>query len=261
MKNDMHQYPVYGELRGKLALVTGGGSGIGKAIAQALLQQGCKVLVVQRSSTLSHQPDLHFIQCDLGEREQLRTLKEKIVAEFGAIDILINNAAGNYNGDLREVDLDAWDRLVHVNVTAPLRLASDLSGPMIERGWGRIINISSISVYDNTPFNMLYAATKSALNSFTKSWARQLAKSNITVNAITPGFTETRFTASLATLAKREGIGTLEAYEKTFRTHVPTRKATRPEDVAAAVLYLCSAGSANLTGDVVNICGGEYMNA
>ncbi|WP_165843492.1 SDR family oxidoreductase [Burkholderia reimsis] len=157
--------------------------------------------------------------------------------------------------------MDAWDRLLQVNLTAPLQLAVGLLGGMKEKKWGRVINISSISVYDNTPFNMLYAATKSALQSFTRAWARQMASSGVTVNAVTPGFTETPFTEALSSHASREAITAFEAYERVFRTYVPTRRSVLPAEIASAVLFLCSKYSGSITGDVINVSGGQFMTA
>lgn len=261
MSTESDSYFVDETLAGRTALITGGGGGMGKAMIDAFLQQGCTIIVAQRREIVTRYRDVHFISCDLGDRASIQSLIEDATKINGGVDILINNAATNFNADLRSVDLDAWDRLLQVNLTAPLQLAAGLLGGMKEKKWGRVINISSISAYDNTPFNMLYAATKSALQSFTRAWARQMASSGVTVNAVTPGFTETPFTEALSSHASREAITAFEAYERVFRTYVPTRRSVLPAEIASAVLFLCSKYSGSITGDVINVSGGQFMTA
>lgn len=256
-----HRFSLDASLDGRTVLITGGGGGMGGAMADAFLQQGCVVIAAQRNEMATSHERLHFIRCDLSDKQDIEALVDKSVRLSGGVDILINNAAANYNADLRSIDLAAWERLLQINLTAPLQLASGLSPLMKEKGWGRIINISSISAFDNTPFNMLYGATKSALQSFTRSWARQMARFGITVNAVTPGFTETGFTHAMTDMADEKGISPFEAYESLFKVHVPTRRATLPREVAAAALFLCSESSGNITGDVINVSGGQFMTA
>jgi len=260
MNSNKESFPNYPGLAGKTVLITGGRSGIGYEMSKAFSSQQAKVIVAQRKQLKTEDNNITSVQCDLGSKEDLSLLIKRLDSLDQNVDILINNAATNYNADLSNMDIDAWERLNRINVSAPLYLASSLSSGMISSGWGRIINISSISIYDNTPYNMLYAASKSALSSFTMSWAKQLAKHGITVNSITPGFCETEFTKEIQELSKQNGISSLIQYESIFKTYIPTRKPTSPKDIAAAALFLCSPFSNNITGESLNICGGQFMN-
>lgn len=260
LKNDnITDLPIYPSLAGKAVLITGGRSGIGWETASAFSRQGAQVTIIQRTPFYCHDTNINSIQCDISNMQELQNFIDNLKAKNIKIDILINNAAANYNATLSDIDMERWAALNRINVSAPLYLTSQLCGDMINARWGRIINISSISIYDNTPFNMLYAATKSALSSLTRSWAKELAKYNITVNSITPGFCETEFTHQIQAMSNENNITPLQQYESTFKTFVPTRRATAPADIAAAILFLCSNQSGNITGESINICGGQFM--
>jgi NAD(P)-dependent dehydrogenase (short-subunit alcohol dehydrogenase family) len=240
-------------LQGRTALVTGASRGIGAATAHALDLAGARVALVARSradleavaGTLSHDPII--LVADLGQAEAPGRVAQQLIESVGGVDILVNNAARAAR--LPTVDLDAAsiDDLLAVNVRAPLLLIAALLPPMLERGAGCIINLSSVSALVGTPKRAAYAASKGAVEAMTRSLAIELGPSGIRVNAVAPGVVDT------ALWAKNKAIpGVVE----TIEAQTPLRRWARPADVADVIVFLASDAARFVTGETVAVDGG-----
>lgn len=237
----------------KLVIVTGASRGLGLAICRQLLVAGYEVLALAR--TLSNELQqlqqhndkrLHFTAVDLADLEQLSSLCATLVKQYGRPYALINNAAVGYDGVLATMHNSEISSLLNINVQAPILLSKYLLRPMLLNQSGRIINISSIIA--RTGFNGLsvYAASKAALEGFSKSLAREVGKAGITVNCVAPGYMQTDMTNSLQG-DKLESV----------KRRSPLGRLATPDDAAAAVLYLLSEQAASITGTVITVDAGS----
>jgi 3-oxoacyl-[acyl-carrier protein] reductase len=236
-------------LEGKLALVTGASRGIGQAIAEELLKHGAKV--VGTSTTEDGAKKVPGIGRVLNVRDaaQCDALIDQIQKEHGDITILVNNAGiTRDNLALRMKDAD-WDEVIDTNLRAVFRLSRAVMRGMMKARWGRIINITSVVGASGNPGQANYAAAKAAVVGMTKSLARELGSRNITVNCVAPGFIDTDMTRALS-----------DEQKKALLEHIPLGRLGTPQDVAAAVAYLASAGGGYVTGAVLHVNGGMYMS-
>jgi 2-hydroxycyclohexanecarboxyl-CoA dehydrogenase len=231
----------------KTAVVTGGGSGIGLAIAQRLSADGYHV------GTLDLNPaDGDYAHAaDVTDRAQVEAALAAIRERLGPVTILVN--AAGLDGFKRFTDLtfDAWQRVIDVNLNGVFHCIQAVLPDMLEAGWGRIVNISSSSAHSGQPFMAHYVAAKSAVNGLTKALALELGPHGITVNAVPPGFIDTPMLRQ-AEARNRLG-GTIE--EHIQRT--PVRRVGRPEDIAAACAFLVSEEAGYITGQIVGVNGGR----
>jgi len=243
------------DLTGKKALVTGASGGIGGAIATALHAQGAAVAL---SGTKL--PALDALAAKLGERAFVVPADlgdpasgDKLVgdaeAALGQVDILVNNAG--LTRDMLAIRLsdEDWDKVIDVNLTAGFRLARACLRTMMRRRWGRIIGIGSVVGHTGNPGQANYAAAKAGMVGFSKSLAREVGSRNITVNCVAPGFIETDMTRALA-----------EEQVKKLVENVPLGRLGRVEDIAQAVLFLCSPAAAYITGATLHVNGGMHMD-
>jgi NAD(P)-dependent dehydrogenase (short-subunit alcohol dehydrogenase family) len=240
---------------GQRILITGARRGIGAAIAVGLARPGNTLLLHHLAAEaeaetvaglcrdLGAKADL--LDADLSDGDAVRDLARRA----GPVDVLINNAAKASNVDLRVLPLDEWQQTFAVNVTAPMLLAQALSAGMAERGWGRIVNVVSPTVRMGGPSGPSYVASKAALIGLTRSLARTLGPSGITVNALSPGAIRTEGEAELA--AGRDA----EAHAPLLATQAIPR-ALVPEDLVATVRLLTADGAGALTGQVIEVGGG-----
>lgn len=237
----------------KLVIVTGASRGLGLAICRQLLDAGYQVLALARSLSdelnqlqCGSNNSLHFIAADLAELEQLPSLCSALIKQFGRPYALINNAAVGYDGVLATMHNSEINTLLNINVQAPILLSKYLLRPMLLNQQGRIINISSIIA--RTGFNGLsvYAASKAALEGFTKSLAREVGKAGITVNCVAPGYMQTEMTSSLQG-DKLDSI----------KRRSPLGRLATPDDAAVAVLYLLSEQASAITGTVITVDAGS----
>jgi len=242
-------------LDGKVALVTGGSRGIGKAIARAFHDAGAKVMIsARKADELVHAarelgPDVAYCAANAGDEEQARACVDATLQRFGALDILVNNAATNpYAGALIEADLPRFDKTVQVNLRGPFVWTQLAWRHWMKDHGGVVLNISSVGGLQTSPLLGVYNITKAALIHMTRQLAAELGP-KVRVNAIAPGLVQTDF----ARLLWEEGRGELVA------ERYPLKRLGRPEDVAAAALFLASDAASWMTGHTLVIDGGGLV--
>ncbi len=245
------------DLSGKTALITGSTRGIGKAIAQYLAKAGARVIITGRDQGRAEEVAKEIAQTygvetlgvamDMSEKDSITSAYERIESLFGGVDILVNNAGITKDKLFLRMSLEDWEEVLRVNLTGTFLITSLAVKGMLKKRWGRIVNISSVVGFTGNIGQVNYSSTKSALIGFTKSLAKELASRNITVNAVAPGFIETDMTSVLSDELK-------QAYLK----NIPLGRFGKPEDVAGAVLFLCSDYASYITGEVLHVNGGMY---
>lgn len=242
------------DLTGKRALVTGASGGIGGAIATVLHQSGAAVALsgtrLEPLQALSAElgDNTHVLPCNLSDPEAVDALPKQAVDAMGGVDILVNNAAINRDQIFMRMSDDEWQSVIDVNLTAAMRLCRGVIRPMMKSRWGRIINISSVVGATGNPGQVNYVASKAGMVGLSKSIAYEVASRGITVNAVAPGFVETPMTDKLNDDQKAR-----------INSQIPAARIGRPEEVAAAVLYLASDEAAYVTGTTLHVNGGMAM--
>ena len=242
------------EWEGKLALVTGGSRGIGRAIAAALVERGVRVVLTGRSEERARATAEELGACaqgvamDVSDREAVARVFKSVLDEHERIDILVNNAGITRDNLLMRMKPEEWDAVLATNVNGLYYCSQVVLRPMIRQRSGRVINMSSVVGLMGNAGQVNYAASKAAILGFTKALAREVACRNVTVNAIAPGYIETDMTRELPK-------GATEALHEA----IPMKRIGQPSDVAAAVLYLASEGASYVTGQVLQVNGGLYM--
>jgi 3-hydroxybutyrate dehydrogenase len=229
-------------------LVTGGARGIGKEISEAFLANGARVAVIDLQvaaealgDSAAHTQDrLLIFEGDVTEESFVGTVVERIVNAWGSLDVLINNAGIMYKAPIEEIDISRWNRAIEINLTGPVVCAKKAIPCMKERGWGRVINISSMMAYVGAETYSAYAAAKAGLLQLTKCWAVELAREGITVNAICPGWVETPMVEGfIQRIAEIHGVDRQGAIDKIFAL-VPQRRFIAQSEIAALALFLAS---------------------
>ena len=244
------------DLSGRVALVTGGSKGIGKAVARAYAEAGADVMIAAR-----HEDELRTacdeistgldvrVECFVGDmlrRDDVKKLATDTIEAFGRVDILFNNAGSNEPQPLLEVTEESWDRILELNLTACMLLAKEVAPGMIERGWGRIVHASSVMALASNPGRGCYSATKAALIGMTRAHALELGPHGITVNCLAPGPIMTDLPMSL-----------LDDEQKLrFAERTAVKRWGQVEDMVGPVLLMSTNAGAYITGTVILADGG-----
>lgn len=246
-------------LDGKIAVVTGASRGIGRSIAESFAQYGAEVVLVSRKiEALTEAAEAiaakggraRPVACHMGDMDAIKALYEFVEKKYGHLDILVNNAATNpYFGEMAGVNEDVWDKTFGVNLKGPFFMIQNAIPLMKKAGKGAIVNVSSVNGVRPAEFQGIYSVTKGALNTMTKAYARELAPHKIRVNALLPGFTDTKFSAALMQQA--------EIYKHVV-DRIPMGRHAEPEEMAGAVLYLVSNAASYTTGTCIT-CDGGYL--
>jgi sorbitol-6-phosphate 2-dehydrogenase len=256
-------------LEGKVAIVTGGASGIGLNIANELLKNGSKVVISDLNVKEGQQADgFYFMKCDVSNKESVDSMVAKTVELFGAVDILVNNAGINLprllvdvKGERSEYELSEkdFDLMVAVNQKGPFLCSQAAAKEMLKQNKGVIINVASEAGQEGSAGQSCYSATKGAVISFTRAWAKELGKYNIRVVAIAPGIMEAtglRTNAYNEALAYTRGV-TVDGLNTDYSKSIPLAREGKLCEVAELVSYLASDRSSYITGTTVNISGGK----
>ena len=242
------------ELTGKVALITGATGGIGKSIAKKMKLSGAKLILSgTKQNVLSDLAselgdDIKTVATDLNCKDDILNLAQQAEDSFGQIDILINNAGITADNLFLRMKDEEWDKVININLTAPMRLTRQVIKGMLKRRYGRVIFISSIVGYTGNAGQCNYAASKSALTGFTKSIALEVASRGITCNLIAPGFISTPMTDKLSDEQKKKIV-----------VNIPANRLGNVDDIANGCVYLASDEAGFLTGTTLHVNGGMNM--
>ena len=231
----------------RTAVVTGGASGIGQAIAERLLKDGYRVATFDLN--LAATGSGHVV--DVTDRAAIDAALERVREHYGPVTICVNAAGKDGFKRFHDISWERWQQIITVNLHSVFHMTQAVLPDMIEAGWGRIVNISSSSAHSGQPFMTHYVAAKSAVNGLTKALALEYGPSGITVNAIPPGFVDTPM------LRKSEDRGLLGGSVDDHIQRTPVRRVGRPEDIAAAASFLISEEAGYITGQILGVNGGR----
>ena len=234
----------------KTAVVTGGASGIGRAVAQRLRSDGFRVAVIDLSPTDSGDEGVGHV-ADVRDRAQIDTAVTAIREELGPILVLVNAAGVEGFKKFSHMSFQEWSQVIDVNLNGVFHTIQAVLPDMVEAGWGRIVNISSSSTHSGQPFMAHYVAAKSAVNGLTKSLALEYGPCGITVNAVPPGFVDTPM------LRSAESRHLLGGSVEDHINRTPVRRVGRPEDIAAACSFFVSEEASYITGQILGVNGGR----
>lgn len=235
------------DLKGRVAIVTGGTRGLGLSMATALTQAGARVVVCGRNAPASLPEGVSFRASDIRDPEQAKALVEAVVAEHGRLDILVNNAGGSPQAAAAEASPRFFDAILKLNLHAAMYMAQAAHGHMARAGAGSIVNIASVSGIRPSPMTAAYGAAKAGLLNLTQSLAQEWGPDGIRVNAIIVGLMQTE------TAAETYGD---EAAQAAVAQSLPLQRMGRGEDIASAVLWLCSDMASWVSGARINVDGG-----
>jgi len=234
-------------LAGRVAVVTGAGRGIGRAVARRLVDHGAVVVALNRSPSVEP-AGWAELACDVSSERSVEEAVGTVLTRHQRIDILVNNAGITHAAMVQRDDIGAWEHVLHTNLLGPLLCTRAVLGPMRAAGSGAIVNVSSMAARLGNAGQGAYSASKAGVEAFTRTTAREGARHGIRANAVRPGFIETDMTGALDAVARERFLET-----------VPMGRPGRPEEVADAVVFLASDWSSYLTGTVLDVAGGRGM--
>ncbi len=256
------------DLRGQVAIVTGSTSGIGHGLADALGAAGVNLVInglgdaaaieaTRADLAKRHGVEVRYHAADMTRPDEIADMVTSTVADFGRLDILINNAGVQHVSPIEDFPLDWWDRIIAINLSSVFHGTRAAIPPMKAAGRGRIVNIASAHALVASPFKSAYVASKHGVAGFTKAAALELATSGVTVNAICPGYVKTPLVeAQIADQAKARGISEEAVMRDVILAAQPTKSFVTVEQLAGMLLYLCSDAGASVNGAILSIDGG-----
>ncbi|MCB2088335.1 MAG: acetoacetyl-CoA reductase [Sphingomonadaceae bacterium] len=238
---------------GRVAVVTGGTRGIGRAICEALKADGFTVVAnyagnEEKARAFTAETGIAAYKCDVGDHEATLAMCEKIAEEVGPIDVVVNNAGITRDGVLHKMSFDDWNEVMRINLGGCFNMAKACFPGMRERKWGRIVNIGSINGQAGQYGQVNYAAAKSGIHGFTKALAQEGAKAGVTCNAIAPGYIDTDMVAAVP-----------EPVLEKIIAKIPVGRLGHAEEIARGVSFLCSEEAGFVTGSTMSINGGQHM--
>lgn len=252
-------------LQNRHALVTGGGQGIGAAIARLLVAQGANVTVLGRKletvqALAAEQPErLHAVSADVSDLEQVHAAFANARHRFGPISILVNNAGQASSAPFLKTDAALWNQMLAVNLTGTLLCTQAAVPDMLSAGWGRVVNIASTAGLAGYAYVAAYCAAKHGVVGLTRALALEFAKKGLTVNAVCPGYTETDIVRnSIANVVAKTGRTEAQARAE-FTAGNPQGRLVQADEVADTVAWLCGPAASAITGQSIAVCGGELM--
>ncbi|HUP53797.1 MAG TPA: SDR family NAD(P)-dependent oxidoreductase [Longimicrobiales bacterium] len=256
-------------LKGRGAVVTGGGRGIGRAVARALAEAGAAVVVSARSTKeieavaaelVADGHTAHAVTCDVADEASVKALAAEAVKLLGTVDVLVNNAGIALSNPVKRLPLEEWNRIMAINATGTFLCTRAFIQGMIDRGWGRVINVASVAGLRGGRYIAAYSASKHAQIGFTRALAAEVADQGITVNAICPGYVDTPMTEySVSRMVEKAGISEEDALEHILALS-PQHRLIRPEEIAHVTVMLCGKNGEGISGQAIAIDGGQGIH-
>jgi len=243
----------------RIALITGGMGGLGETISMKMADAGYRVAVTHSPSNKSVPEwgaamkgrgyDFHVYPCDVADYDSCKRCVDQLRADFGPVDILVNNAGITRDMTFRKMTKGDWDVVLRTNLDSVFNMSKQVCDGMVDRGWGRIINVSSVNGSKGAFGQTNYAAAKSGMHGFTKSLALEVAKKGVTVNTISPGYIGTKMVTAIPK----------EILDSKILPQIPVGRLGKPDEVAGLIIYLCSEEAAFVNGANIAINGGQHM--
>ena len=247
-------------LDGRVVLITGAAGGFGQAMARVFAEYGSRVVLSDlrdEGEDVAREVGGAFFRADISNAKEVRDLCRRIVESEGGVDVLVNNAGYQNIDPVDEFDEDVWSKMIEVMLTAPFRLTKHLLPGMKERGWGRIVNMSSIHGLIASPYKSAYIAAKHGLVGLTKTVALEAGEFGVTVNAICPGYSRTSLVENqIADQARTMGIPAEEVLEKIMLQPAAVKRLVEPEEIAQLAAFLASDHAGSITGAAYTVDAG-----
>ena len=243
----------------RVVLVTGGMGGIGTAICRAFHAAGCRVATTyihdsgretrwRDSQTEAGYPGISVHYCDISKWEDCEKMREEVEAQAGPVDILVNNAGITRDSVFLKMTPEQWNDVIGANLTGVFNVTRQFLGGMVERGWGRVVNISSINAQKGQFGQTNYSAAKAGMHGFTKALAQEVVRKGVTVNTVSPGYIGTEMVMKIK-----------EDVREKIRTQIPVQRFGTPEEIARLVVFLAGEESGFMTGANFSANGGQHM--
>jgi len=258
-EGDKDMAAASGNANGRVALITGGMGGLGETIATKMVDAGYKVVVTYSPGNTKHKEwvagmkdngyDILAVQCDVADIDSATRAVGDVQSKMGAIDILVNNAGITRDMTFKKMDKVNWDAVMRTNLDSLFNMSKQVVDGMVERNWGRVINVSSVNGSKGAFGQTNYSAAKAGVHGFTKALALEVAKKGVTVNTISPGYIGTKMVTAIPE----------EILNTKILPQIPVGRLGKPEEVAGLINYLASEEAAFLTGANIAINGGQHM--
>jgi 3-hydroxybutyrate dehydrogenase len=256
-------------LEGRGVVVTGGGRGIGRAVARALAGAGAAVVVTARTAReidgvaaelTAEGHTAYALPCDVADEESVQGMAARATQLLGTVDVLVNNAGIALSNPVKRLPLEEWNRILAVNATGTFLCTRAFLPGMLERRWGRVINVASVAGLRGGRYIAAYTASKHAQIGFTRALAAEVADQGITVNAICPGYVDTPMTEySISRMVEKTGMSAEAALEHILSLS-PQHRLIRPEEIAHVALMLCGKDAEGISGQAIAIDGGQGIH-